>query len=209
MLSFLENKQLKGLVKSYITKKKLTESEYLLTRRFFMSSLLYKNAQRQGPVVKLRVDEQARATAHSTAGGECVYIYKVWEHKTSGQFGSVNLVVPEELHQLISAYIAKHRPEAQDCKQYVFLTPNSKTVAHLSDELKSLSKDFPTEFGVQNVTATEMQKLTSAKVSADEAAVQTIASHMTRSQERFYQHLESEEDSVVAYATINEKRPRE
>ena len=153
-----------------------------------------------------RVDEQARATAHSTAGGECVYyIYKVWEHKTSGQFGSVNLVVPEQLHQLISAYIAKHRPEAQDCKQYVFLTPNSKTVAHLSDELKSLSKDFPTEFGVQNVTATEMQKLTSAKVSADEAAVQTIASHMTHSQERFYQHLESEEDSVVAYATINEK----
>ena len=109
VLGFLESKQLQGLVKSYVTKEKLTESEYLLTRQFFMSSLLYKNAQRQGPVVNLRVDEQARATAHSTGGGESIYIYKVWEHKTSGQFGSANLVVPEELHQLISAKHLKHK----------------------------------------------------------------------------------------------------
>ena len=66
-------------------------------------------------------------------------------------------------------------PEAQeDCKQYVFLAPNGKKVGHLSEELKALSKDFPTEFGVLKVTATEMRKLTStqvAKESTDEAAV--------------------------------------
>ena len=120
VLSFLESKQLQGLVKSYVTKEKLTESKYLLTRQFFMFSLLYKNAQRQGPVVNLRVDEQARATAHSTGGGESIYIYKVWEHKTSGQFGSANLVVPEELHQLISAYIAKHLKHKKNASSTCF-----------------------------------------------------------------------------------------
>ena len=92
-----------------------------------MCSLLYRNAQRQGPICNLRLEEQARATSHETSNGEVMYVYKVWEHKTSGNFESENLVVPECLHGLITGYVEKHCPAAAtDCGEYVFLTPAGK-----------------------------------------------------------------------------------
>ena len=143
-------------------------------------------------------------------------MYRVCEHKTSGQFGSAHLVVPAAIHDLIEGYVAKHRPAPQpENEDYVFLTPGSRKVAHLSDDLRALSKDFPTELGVINMTATEMRKLTSTTVateSHDEATVRNVASHMSHTTDtarRFYQHLQGEEKRVSAYATINNKHPLE
>ena len=82
-------------------------------------------------------------------------------------------------------------------------------VAHLSGELKHLSRDFPTELGVLEVTATEMRKMTStqvAKDSIDDATVRTVGSHMTHTTDtakRFYQHLQGQKESVEAFRVIN------
>ena len=62
VLRFLEHPQLETVVRAYLEKEKMEEPEYLLTRRYLMCSLLYKNAQRQGSVVNLRVEEQQRYT---------------------------------------------------------------------------------------------------------------------------------------------------
>ena len=86
VIQFLGNERLLQLVKSYIAKEKMTEAEQLLTRRFLMCTLVYMNSQRQGPVVNLQLEEQAQATVDTTRG-TTRYIYKVWEHKTCGQFG--------------------------------------------------------------------------------------------------------------------------
>ena len=123
------------------------------------------------------------------------------------------MVVPEHIHNLIVEYVEKHRPQAQpENEEYVFLTPGGRKVAHLSDELRALSKDFPTELGVIKVTATDMRKMTATEVaqtSGNEATVRNVASHMTHTAEtakRFYQHLQERERSVTAYTTINKNK---
>ena len=216
VLRFLNNKRLLELVQSYIAKDTLTEQEQVLSRRFIMCSVLYQNAQRQGPVCNLKKEELARAKKHTAAAGGDVYVYRVWEHKTNGQFGSAHLVVPTAIHDLVEEYAARHRPSPQpENEEYVFLTPGGRKVAHLSDDLRALSKDFPTELGVINVTATDMRKMTAtgvAEESTDEATVRNVATHMSHSADtarRFYQHLQGEERSVTAYTTINGKRPAE
>ena len=122
-------------------------------------------------------------------------IYKVWNHKTSGHFGSANIVVPLEIHDRISAYISKHRPtpqeEAQEC---VFLTPGGYQVTHILEDLSALSRDFPTKYGRLNMMATEMQKLTAtdiAKAGASNATIRELATHThdTFSIEQGEEHL--------------------
>ena len=43
-----------------------------------MCSLMFKNAQRQGTVVNLRIAEVEREVRHETNSGNIVYVYKVW-----------------------------------------------------------------------------------------------------------------------------------
>ena len=63
------------------------------------------------------------ATVHPTVKEDTI-IYCVWEHKTSGQNGSANIVLSTEIHDLITDYIAKHRPKPlPENEEYVFLTP--------------------------------------------------------------------------------------
>ena len=62
------------LVESYL--QEMSEAEQLITRRFLMCSLIYRNAQRQGLVTHLKVIEQSLAKAQETANGT-VYVYKV------------------------------------------------------------------------------------------------------------------------------------
>ena len=57
----------------------------------------------------------------------------MWQHKTSGNFGSANIVLPETQHRLICDYIKKHRATPADgFEEYVFLTPQGKKVAQIS-----------------------------------------------------------------------------
>ena len=39
---------------------------------------MFKNAQREGPVVNLRLGEVERAVLHQTKSGQSVHVYKVW-----------------------------------------------------------------------------------------------------------------------------------
>ena len=66
--------------------------------------------QGQGAVINLKVKKVKNATKHATESGKLV-IYKVWEHKTNGVFGSANLVAPLSLHELLHNYISSHRPQ--------------------------------------------------------------------------------------------------
>ena len=100
VLTFLEDNRLSELIDGYIRKPEMSEAEQLMSRRFLMCYMVYTNAQRQGAVVNLRLTEQSRAVCHNTKNGESVFVYKVWQHKTSGQFGSANLVVPEKIHRI-------------------------------------------------------------------------------------------------------------
>ena len=85
---------------------------------------MFKNAQHQGAVVNLRIDESHRVISHSTKSGEKVYIYKVSQHKTMGHCGSANLVAPETNHKLLEKYIEKHQPmPSVGNEDYVHLTP--------------------------------------------------------------------------------------
>ena len=102
-----------------------------------MCSLMFKNAQKQGSVMNLRIAEVERAVRHETQSGNIVYVYKVcqamctdccfvvflsgtrhypfilfiqvWQHETAGQFGSANLVLPEHHRDMIQEYLLKHR----------------------------------------------------------------------------------------------------
>ena len=78
VLEFLDNPHLMDVVSSYVAKEEMDEGEKLLTRRFLMCSLMFKNAQREGPVVNLRLGEVKRALCHKTQAGDDVYVYKVW-----------------------------------------------------------------------------------------------------------------------------------
>ena len=109
VLKLLTNDQLLHLVKSYISKNTMTDRSNSYPSRFLMCSLPYQNAQRQGPVCNLKRSELSWATKHTVAG-EGVYVCRVWEHKTSGQFGSANVVVPEHIHSLIVEYDTDHKP---------------------------------------------------------------------------------------------------
>lgn len=73
-LQFLSDPRLTEVVAGYIAKE---EMENLITRRFLMCSLMFKNAQHQGAVVNLQIPETKRAICHTTKSGEEVYIYKV------------------------------------------------------------------------------------------------------------------------------------
>ena len=66
------------VVSSYVAKEQTDDGEKLLRRRYLMCSLMFKNAQREGPVVNLRLGEVKRALCHKTQGGDNVYVYKVW-----------------------------------------------------------------------------------------------------------------------------------
>ena len=118
------------------------------------------------------------------------------QHKTSGLFGSANLVVPKMIHEMVSRYAEKHRPSpAADFEGYVFLTPQGRQVAHIADELRALTKHYPTALGVVSMTTTQMRKLTATEVARDESdeAVRTVATHMTHGHDtakKYYQHLE-------------------
>ena len=166
-----------------------------MSRRFLMCSLIYRNAQKQGPVTNMTLDEQSRASSHTTRSEEVVWVYRVWQHKTSGQFGSANLIVTVRVHKLLTEYTSKHRPTPQEgCEQYVFLTPQGCQVTHISDDLITLSKSFPTSLGVISVTATDMRKFTAthvAKEGATAETIRTVATHMTHSEDtarRYYQY---------------------
>ena len=91
--------------------------------------------------------------------------------------------MPDKINQLVLQYVENHRPApAQDCEEFVFLTPQGRQIAHLAYDLKGLSKDFPTSLGVINVTSTQMLKLTSTYVAANgatDASIRTVATHMT------------------------------
>ena len=143
-------------------------------------------------------------------------IYKVWNHKTSGQFRSANIVLPLEIHNIISAYVDKHRPTPQDeFAQLVFLMPGGRQVAHVSEDLSALSQEFPTQSGRLNVTATEMRKMTATDIArdgADNATIRELATHMSHSEmtaRRYYQRIEGEDGSVRAFGAISGKRQAE
>ena len=123
VLKFLENDDLLELVKTYLAKDKMESAEHLLVRRFLMCNLMYRNAQRQGPIISMKIAEFEEGREYQTSV-ETVMVYKVWEHKTITQFGSANLVMPVTFHQLIRDYIRSHRPQpAEGCEDYIFLTP--------------------------------------------------------------------------------------
>ena len=117
--------------------------------------------------------------------------------------------MPDKINQLVLQYVENHRPApAQDCEEFVFLTPQGRQIAHLAYDLKGLSKDFPTSLGVINVTSTHVRKLTSTYVAANgatDASIRTVATHMTHdpsTARKYYQHVEGVSKSVEAYDDI-------
>ena len=78
VLRFLDDPRLFEVVTTYVAKEEMEDGENLMTRRYLMCSLMFKNAQREGPVVNLRVAEVERAVFHQTKNGETVCVYKVW-----------------------------------------------------------------------------------------------------------------------------------
>ena len=215
VLSFLGNENLLELMQSCVKKDTLTEQEQLTLRRYLMCKLVYENAQRQGAVVNMKLVELANAKMQTTSNGRKLFVYKVWGHKTSSQFGSANIVTSEEVHEILCTYVEKHRPQPQpQLREYVFLTPAGNLIAHISEDLRLLTKSFNTEYGEIKCTATKMRKLTSthiAKQSTDEATVRRVAAHVTHSTDTakiYYQHMQGTSDSIKAFDTIT-KRPAE
>ena len=132
---------------------------------------------------------------------------QVWQHKTSGTFGSANLVVPEAIHEIVCLYVERHRPTptTPESSDLVFLTPQGRAVAHLSEDLRLLSKDFPTALGEMTMTSTKMRKLTATHVAtsgATDDTIRKVAAHMSHGTEtarRYYQHIEGEMESLQAF----------
>lgn len=88
VLAFLFNKQLFSLVEGYLQKEEMSVEEQLLTRRFLMGNLLYRNAQRQGAVINIKMWEIELGMVHKTSSEE-VMVYKVWTIKQLCFFLSV------------------------------------------------------------------------------------------------------------------------
>ena len=112
-----------------------------------------------------------------------LYPLQVWQHKTCGTFGSANLVVVEAIHEVVCLYVEKHRPTpTPESTDFVFITPQGRVVAHLSEDLRLLTKDFPMALGEMKMITTQMRKLTSTHVAVSGAIDDTIrngAAHMT------------------------------
>ena len=118
----------------------------------------------------------------------------------------------EALAPLVSRYAEKHCPSpAADCEAgYVFLTPQGRQVAHIADDLRALTKDYPTALGIVSMTTTQMRKLTATEVARDgsDQVVRTVATHMTHGPEtakKYYQHLEEVQQSVSAFEEISSR----
>ena len=77
VLKFLDDPRLLEVVSSYLKKPEMEEGESLIARHYLMCSLMFKNAQRQGAVVNLRIAEVERAVRHETQSGSIIYVYKV------------------------------------------------------------------------------------------------------------------------------------
>ncbi len=214
VITFLGNKKLLTQFQALANKDTLTAWEQLNLRRYLVCKLVYENSQRTGTVINMKLEELARARCHTTSDGRIMFVYKVWEHKTSAQFGSANIVAPEHLHESLLSYVDKHRPHPQpENKEFVFLTPGGRLITNCSEDLRLLSKAFSTEHGELRCTPTKMRKLTStqvAKESKEEATIQAVATHMTHSTDtakHFYQQLQSTSASVKAFDLINRKQP--
>ena len=61
VLTLLDDDRLAEFVSGYLHQTEMTESESLMARRYLMCHIMYKNAQRQGTVVNLRLSELSRA----------------------------------------------------------------------------------------------------------------------------------------------------
>ena len=73
------------------------------------------------------------ATVHQTIA-EDMFVYRVCEHKTPGQFGSANIVLSKKIHDMITGYIAKHRPTPlPENEEYAFLTRGGRKVYNVPE----------------------------------------------------------------------------
>ena len=118
---------------------------------------------------------------------------------------------PISIFSLMGKYIECHRPTppVEGFEDYVFLTPGGRSVSHLSEDLTFLSKDFPTELGVLHVSTMDMHKLTATSVTGSSSdntmcIVVSHMSHVSKHQKKYYQHIQSEENSAQVY--VSEKR---
>lgn len=58
VLKVLKDRGHLDLVKSYVTKDKMTKQEQLITRGFLMCTLVFRNIQKEGPAKNLTMEEQ-------------------------------------------------------------------------------------------------------------------------------------------------------
>ena len=119
--------------------------------------------------------------------------------------------MPATEHRLISIYIEKHRPApSPGCEEYVFLTAQGKQATHISDDLRALTKDFPTSIGTLKVTSTDMRKFTATEVAVNESdeVVRKVAAHMTHGEhtaKKYYRLQQGISESVDTYSEITSK----
>ena len=72
-----------------------------------------------------------------------------------------------------------------------------------------MSKDFPTEAGVINVSSTDMRKMTAGDVAEtkNDATVRVVSTHKSQdfdTTKRYYHQLHTDDNSLKAFQTVNE-----
>ena len=100
---------------------------------------------------------------------------------------------------------------APECEEVVFLTPQGKQVAHISDDLRALTKDYPTLLCVIKLTATKMKKIDGNRRGSRRlrgGRQKSCCPHDARGNtaRNYYQHLLGIAQSANAYAEIGKKR---
>ena len=105
-----------------------------------MCYAVYTNAQRQGIVLNMTIAEMKRAAVFRR-GFTSFYTISVWEHKTTGSFGSAKVVLPEWVFSLLKKYVEQYRGDSED-HDLVFVTRTGERISKLVGELEKLSSQF-------------------------------------------------------------------
>lgn len=166
-------------------------SDAVKVRRLLTVSLLCDNFQRSGAVSNATIQEYEKMTDN---------ILRVSEHKSKASYGSLNLVVLDQLPYL-HVYVEVFRPMLIKDATENRLFPSAK----VCDDVSAVC----TMFGIRCCNPTLMRKAMSSAAygSVSEAQRRQIANHMTHRPEtayRAYSAKNRRSDAVESVSTMND-----
>ena len=188
-LNELRERTLKELATTTIEPPK-SRGDAVKVRRLLAVSLLCDNFQRSGAISNATLGEYRAMDSN---------IIRVSEHKSKASYGSLNLVVLDQLPYL-HAYVDSFRPLLVKCATENKLFPATK----VCDDVAAVCSMF----GIRTCTPTLMRKAMSSAAysTVSESQRRKIANHMTHRPETAYKAYSAKNRKTDAFESVSTMR---